>query len=111
MVPIKVDSTWISPHSALKLAISACRQVIFSTVEARNPLEMVRKACETAENGGETGRRGSFQPSIKRPEPPSFAEPADGTKAALPRALQAGGGMLGLEQDSMRSSHKMSCFG
>lgn len=54
---------------------------------------------------GETGRRGSFQAGIKRPEPPSFAEPADGTKAALPRALQAGGGMLGVAI-LIRGQHK-----
>ncbi|CAJ1435662.1 unnamed protein product, partial [Effrenium voratum] len=50
--------------------------------------------------------------TLKRPEPPQFTEPVDGTKAhdnelagfefavselpaALPRALQAGGGMAG----------------
>eukprot|EP00913_Durusdinium_trenchii_P014566 g13665.t1 len=42
---------------------------------------------------GGPGSLSSFQPTMKRPEPVAFAEPAEGTKAALPRALQAGGGV------------------
>ncbi|CAJ1461524.1 unnamed protein product [Effrenium voratum] len=45
--------------------------------------------------GGSTLRPASTMggQTLKRPEPPQFTEPVDGTKAALPRALQAGGGM------------------
>eukprot|EP00931_Biecheleriopsis_adriatica_P072889 TRINITY_DN47276_c0_g1_i1.p1 TRINITY_DN47276_c0_g1~~TRINITY_DN47276_c0_g1_i1.p1 ORF type:complete len:1210 (+),score=282.39 TRINITY_DN47276_c0_g1_i1:26-3655(+) len=38
------------------------------------------------------------KPTITRPDPPSFAEPADGfSKAQLPKALQVGGGAMGAQ--------------
>eukprot|EP00435_Cladocopium_sp_Y103_P042213 s1157_g11.t1 len=51
------------------------------------------QGSQTMRPGGHGAGLSGFQPSMKRPEPPAFAEPGDGVKAALPRALQAGGGI------------------
>lgn len=51
------------------------------------------QGSQTMRPSGHGAGLSGFQPSMKRPEPPAFAEPGDGVKAALPRALQAGGGI------------------